>query len=66
MRRLEHLRGLKHLTRLELRQTLISDASVDSLVTLRGLKLLDISQTGITDVGAKRLAAALPQCDTIR
>ena len=62
----QHVGGLTSLARLELRQTLISDAAVDLLSTLAGLKVLDIRQTGVTDAGAEQLANALPECKVLR
>ena len=60
---MEHLAGLEGLVRLELRQTRITDAATQTLARLKTLKVLDLSQTGVTDDGLKKLRAALPGCD---
>lgn len=43
----------------------VTDLSVEPLARLRGLKTLPISLTGISEDGARRLQAALPQCKVI-
>jgi hypothetical protein len=44
----------------------VTDASIDHLRKLTGLKTLAIGQTGISDEGTAKLAAALPQCKIVR
>jgi len=61
LRRLAAL-NLKNLARLEFRQTLITDAAVEHLRKLTGLRNLDVRETGVTPSAAKRLAEALPKC----
>ena len=56
-------------TRLEtlvLKENPVTDASVEQLARMKGLKNLDISLTQISDDGAEQLAEALPDCKISR
>ncbi len=52
---LVHLKGLAHLTNLQLRDTAITDAGLVHLKRLTSLKSLDLSRTRVTDAGAVHL-----------
>jgi internalin A len=56
----------KTLRRLELRQTLISDAAADCLAQLDGLQYLDVGETGMSAEAARRLCSTLPKCKLVR
>ena len=53
---LRNLRGLKHLTRLNLSVTSIGDSEVEQIGSLKALVDLDLHQTQITDAGMRHLA----------
>lgn len=59
---LELLRGASHLRELTLDHTEVTDLGVAALQSLASLKSLDLYHTQISEDGAKRLAAALPEC----
>ena len=52
---LAHLKGMKSLTRLDLRATHVDELGAISLLTL--LKTLDLSATPITDAGLEHVAS---------
>ena len=64
---LDHLVGLVNLERLELRQTLVTDAAVDpNWKKLTRLRTLMSETQDVTEAGAKRLSDVLPNarfCD---
>ena len=60
------LSHLKNLEVLYLLRTQIDDRAVKFLCTMRRLKVLDVSFTGITSEGAKKIACELPNCRVYR
>ena len=54
--------GLKRLERLWLHDTKVTDAAVESLKQLKGLRQLLIYDAGFTRKGFDELSAALPRC----
>ena len=59
----ETLSGLPQLEQLSLRNSKITDVSVDNLAKLKTLKRLDVVNTGLTPNGLTRLRAALPNTE---
>jgi Leucine-rich repeat (LRR) protein len=62
---LAELAELKKLERLSLAKSHVSDEGAKYLALLTRLKMLDLSDTQITDARAAKLKAALPQCRII-
>ena len=62
---ISYLRGLTSIERLDLTDAKISDAAVNDLLTLAGLKQL-LSGTQVTDAGVERLRQALPECEVVQ
>ena len=52
--------------RLDLTDAQVSDAALNDLITLTGLKQLVLSGTQVTDSGIGRLRQALPECEIVR
>jgi len=55
-----HLAAMPNLVSLELEGSLITDAGLDEVATLRHLESLDVEYTKVTDEGVARLRARLP------
>jgi hypothetical protein len=53
---LKELAGLKRLTMLDLKITLVTDAGIKELIGLNSLRQLDLSYTRVTDAGIKDMA----------
>jgi hypothetical protein len=60
------LRGLTNVAELDLTDARLTNAAVDELGTLRGLKKLVVRGTGITDAGIDALRQKLPDCEIAR
>jgi len=57
------LKPMRELRRLKLwKARRINDAAVPHLVAHRGLELLDLAETGITEAGVEAIRTALPNC----
>jgi hypothetical protein len=63
---LTHLRDLKRLQTLHLRDTMITDAGLTHLKGLSNLKELNLYGTSVSDEGVKKLQQALPNCEIFR
>ena len=57
-----HICQLKHLARLSLSGTKITDAGLDTLAKIATLENLDLGGTKVTAAGVAKLQAALPKC----
>ena len=64
-RALDDLKAL-NLEWLILRETLVSDACVPSLIAMTQLEQLDLRSTAVTEAGASRIRRALPKCKVLR
>jgi internalin A len=53
------IKGWKHLTRLNVRGTRISDSTLEIVSHMPGLEALDVAQTEITDLGLEHLVALI-------
>ena len=62
---LDDLKAL-NLEWLILRETLVSDAGVPSLIAMTQLEQLDLRSTAVTEAGAARIRRALPKCMVLR
>jgi hypothetical protein len=49
-----------------LRETAITDAGLKELASLKGLTLLNVSKTKVTDAGVGELKKALPNLQVLR
>ncbi len=64
----EALKGLSSdlmVHELNLRFTLISDDGIDSILQLKSLRRLDVSESYISDTGLERLKVGLPDCEVV-
>jgi hypothetical protein len=59
------LQRIPRLETVDLSQTMISDASIDSLAACTGLRRLDISDTYVTQGGYEQLCESLPGCEVV-
>jgi formylglycine-generating enzyme required for sulfatase activity len=59
---LAHFQASSDLTALVLPHTQIGDSAIDRIATFKRLRGVNLKFTPVTEAGAKRLAAALPQC----
>jgi hypothetical protein len=59
-------RSLRRLQRFRLGIFELSDAQVESLATLKGLRRLDLAGTKVSDAGIEKLQRALPGCKVKR
>lgn len=60
---LKHLAALPKLVELQLQDTPISDAGVETLAGMKQLTTVDLSTTRVTKAGYEKLRAALPKCN---
>lgn len=59
------LQRIPRLETVDLSQTMISDASIDSLAACTGLRRLDVSDTHVTQGGYEQLCGSLPGCEVV-
>jgi hypothetical protein len=59
------LQRIPRLETVDLSQTMISDASIDSLAACTGLRRLDVSDTYVTQGGYEQLCESLPGCEVV-
>ena len=63
---MKHVGKLTNLTWLTLTGTQVSDAGLDDLHGMLGLRRLSLERTKVTNKGVARLKMALPHCEVIK
>jgi hypothetical protein len=63
---MEHLLGLTRLENLNLAETKVDDAALDTLQKLKSLKTVSVQLTSVTPEGAAKLESAVQGCKVKR